>query len=346
LPFRTNYNLIIFNFKQKKERRNIGQTKRLKNINVNQSQNVTDYPNNNTIFTVWKFKDGAAIRPAFKRLCALVENMNRSYAIRVVKGRTSCVLGVGFSAWTELGLPLPPPKELCNFEPIIGTKHTAVSTPGDIHIHLRALDMAICFDMASDIASIMLPVADCLEEIHGFRYWDGRSILGFVDGTENPIGDERPFFALVGEEDAAYKNGSYLFVQKYLHEMKNWEALSTEDQEKVIGRYKMSDIEMTDDVKPSNSHSALAGIEDKAGNDLKIIRDNMPFGHPSKGEVGTYFIAYSKNFSTVKEMLTRMFIGYPPGNSDRILDFSTPHTGTLYFAPSLTMLQAYAEEGM
>ncbi|WP_131539826.1 Dyp-type peroxidase [Pedobacter nototheniae] len=309
---------------------------------MNQPQNVTDYPNNNTIFTVWKFKDGASIKPAFEKLCALVENMNRSYAIRIVKGRTSCVMGVGYDAWKKLGLPTPLPRELTEFEPIVGDRHTAVSTPGDLHIHLRALDMGICFDMASDITAVLESVAECTLEIHGFRYWDGRSILGFVDGTENPIGDERQLFALVGDEDPVYKGGSYLFVQKYLHEMKNWTALSTEDQEKVIGRYKMSGIEMTDEVKPTNSHSALAGIEDSAGNDLKIIRDNMPFGHPTKGEVGTYFIAYANTFSTVKEMLTRMFIGSPPGNSDRILDFSTAKTGTLYFVPTITMLQHYS----
>ncbi|WP_448633975.1 Dyp-type peroxidase [Pedobacter panaciterrae] len=293
---------------------------------MNQPQNVTDYPNNNTIFMVWRFKDDADVKSVFEKLCSLVENMNRSYAIRVVNGRTSCVMGIGYAAWIKLGLPMPLPKELKDFEPITGSKHTAIASPGDLHFHLRGMDMGICFDMASDIAHVLCPVADCTQEVHGFRYWDGRSILGFVDGTENPIGEERPLFALVGDEDPAYAGGSYLFVQKYLHNMKNWESLPTEEQEKVIGRYKMSDIEMPDEVKPTNSHSALAGIEDEAGNDLKIIRDNMPFGHPSKGEVGTYFIAYSKNFSTVQEMLTRMFIGNPPGNYDRILDFSTPQT--------------------
>ncbi|WP_143305115.1 Dyp-type peroxidase [Chitinophaga vietnamensis] len=307
-----------------------------------ESQNVTDYPNNNTIFSVWQFEDGANIRSAFEQLCALVENLNHSLAIRVPDGRCSCVMGVGHDAWIKLGLPTPLPKELKNFEPIAGAKHTAVATPGDLHFHLRATDMAICFDMATAIAGILGPVATCLLEIHGFRYWDGRSILGFVDGTENPLGLERQRFAVVGDEDPAYKGGSYLFVQQYLHDMKGWGALSTAEQEKVIGRYKMSDIEMPDDVKPNNSHSALAGISDDEGNDLKIIRDNMPFGHPSKGEFGTYFISYANTFSTTRKMLECMYIGVPPGNHDRILDFSTPHTGALFFVPTISMLQAYS----
>ncbi|SEW52222.1 Dyp-type peroxidase [Chitinophaga arvensicola] len=304
-------------------------------------QNVTDYPNNNTIFTVWKFKEGAAIKPAFERLCGLVANLNHSFIIRTPDGRASCVMGVGYDAWIKLALPQPLPKELKNFEPVAGAKHTAVATPGDLHFHLRSTHMSICFDMISAIADVLLPVADCLDEVHGFRYWDGRSILGFVDGTENPIGNDRDYYAIVGEEDPAYKGGSYLFVQKYLHHMGNWAKLSTEEQEKVIGRYKASDIEMPDDVKPDNSHSALAALEDELGNELKIVRDNMPFGNPGKNEVGTYFIAYASTFSTTHKMLERMFIGVPAGNYDRILDFSTAHTGTLYFVPSMNILDQY-----
>ncbi|MBZ4192512.1 Dyp-type peroxidase [Niabella beijingensis] len=314
----------------------------MKRTTATEAQNVTEYPNNNTIFSVWKFKDGAAIRSVFERLCALIENLNHSFTIRINDGKTSCVMGVGHDAWVKLGLPAPLPRELKNFEPIAGSRHTAVATPGDLHFHFRAINTASCFDMASAVASVLSPAAECLEEVHGFRYWDGRSILGFVDGTENPIGNEREYFAMVGDEDPLYKGGSYLFVQKYIHNMSGWEALSTEEQEKVIGRYKISDIEMPDDVKPSNSHSALAGIEDEKGNDLKIVRDNMPFGHPSKGEVGTYFIAYANTFSTTKKMLEHMFLGDPPGNYDRILDFSTAHTGTLFFVPTITMLKQYS----
>lgn len=310
-----------------------------------ESQHVTDYPNNNTIFTVWKLKEGMEIKPAFEKLCALVTNLNHTFIIRAPGGRATCVMGVGYEAWGKLSLPQPIPKELRNFEPVVGAKHTAVATPGDLHFHLRSTDMSICFDMLTAITDVLSQVAHCLEEVHGFRYWDGRSILGFVDGTENPTGNEREYFAVVGDEDPAYKGGSYLFVQKYLHNMGGWTKLSTEDQEKVIGRYKISDIEMPDDVKPDNSHSALASLDDDNGNELKIVRDNMPFGNPGKNEVGTYFIAYANTFSTTFKMLERMFIGVPPGNYDRILDFSTAHTGSLFFAPSMDILKQYTADG-
>lgn len=302
------------------------------------SQNVTGYTNNNTIFMVWNFKDDQEIGDAFKQLCKLVINLNNSANVRFPVSGASCVMGIGHDAWLKLNLPVPLPKELVNFVPIKGKKHTAVSSKGDLHFHIRADNTSICYDMASSIADILAPVAISAEEIHGFRYWDSRSILGFVDGTENPHGQDRELFSMIADEDAAYKGGSYLFVQKYIHDLTAWKGLSTEQQEKVIGRYKSNDIEMADDVKPSNSHIALANV----GDDLKIVRDNMPFGNMSTNEMGTYFIAYASTFSTVQKMLTNMFVGSPKGNYDRILDFSSPKTGSLYFVPTFDMIDDFS----
>lgn len=311
---------------------------------VNEAQNVVDFPNNNTVFTVWKFMEGAEISPVFEKVCALVDNLNNSFAVRFPDGRVSCVMGVGYDAWIKLKLPYPLPRELKRFEPVVGDKHMAVSTPGDLHFHLRAVNVSACLDMLTAIFDVLHPVANCVEEVQGFRYWDGRSILGFVDGTENPVGADRIRFGVVGDEDPFYEGGSYLFVQKYLHDMSAWARLTIEEQEKVIGRYKASDVEIPDAMKASNAHSALASIEDENGNELKIVRDNMPFRSSSKHEFGTYFIAYANKFSTIEKMLQRMFIGDPPGNHDRILDFSTAHTGTLFFAPSLNMLRTYSAD--
>ncbi|SHM12600.1 Dyp-type peroxidase [Chryseobacterium polytrichastri] len=307
-----------------------------------ESQNVTDYPNSNTIFMVWKLNDDPKLKDVFQQLCALVLNLNNSVFNRFPDSRASCVMGIGYEAWKKLKLPIPMPKELATFEEIKGIKHTAVSTPGDLHFHLRADNKSLIFDMAIEISNLLTPLAEGILEIHGFKYWDARSILGFVDGTENPHGDDRNYFAKIGDEDQNYKGGSYLFVQKYLHNMDAWKGLSTEEQEKVIGRSKENDIEMSDDVKPSNSHIALANVEGENGEELKIVRDNMPFGNPSTNEFGTYFIAYASTFTTTKKMLTNMFIGDPVGNYDRILDFSTAVTGTLFFVPTRDMLDDFS----
>ncbi|GAA4437435.1 Dyp-type peroxidase [Ravibacter arvi] len=310
-------------------------------ISPGNPQNVTDYPNNNTYFLVWNFRqdiDSGQLKSVFQRLCALVINLNNSALDRFPDSRASCVMGIGHDAWLRLELPTPLPAELKNFEPIAGSKHTAVATRGDLHFHIRSDVKSHAYDMASVITDAVKAIAECVVEIQGFRYWDSRSILGFVDGTENPHGAERDYFAVINAQDPAYKGGSYLFVQKYIHDLAQWKALPVAEQEKVIGRSKADDIEMSDDVKPKNSHIALSNV----GDDLKVVRDNMPFGNVSTNEMGTYFICYAATFTTVEKMLRNMFIGDPPQNYDRILDFSTAKTGSLFFVPSLDMLDEFS----
>ncbi len=176
-----------------------------------------------------------------------------------------------------------------------------------------------------------------MDEVHGFRYFDARDLLGFVDGTENPTGQTAIDATIIGAEDEAFAGGSYVIVQKYLHDLSRWNALPTEEQERIIGRTKLSDIELDDASKPTSAHNALTTIV-KDGKEIKILRDNMPFGRAT-GEFGTYFIGYSRSPGTIEEMLENMFIGKPPGNYDRLLDFSRAITGSLFFVPSATFLE-------
>jgi putative iron-dependent peroxidase len=198
--------------------------------------------------------------------------------------------------------------------------------------------MDVCFEFASQVMTRLARAATVVDEVHGFRYFDERDLLGFVDGTENPVGRAAGVAALVGDADPGFAGGSYVVVQKYVHDMDAWNALPVEEQEKVIGRTKLSDIEMPDDVKPANSHVALNTIEEPDGTERQILRANMPFGQVGRGEFGTYYIAYAATPGVTEQMLVNMFIGNPPGNTDRILDFSTAVTGSLFFAPSADFL--------
>jgi len=134
-------------------------------------------------------------------------------------------------------------------------------------------------------------------------------------------------------------------VQKYVHDMDAWNSLSVTEQELVIGRTKLEDIELDDDEKPANSHIALNVISDDDGTELKIVRHNMPFGEIGKGEFGTYFIGYSRRLWVIERMLQRMFLGEPHGLYDRILDVSTAVTGATFFVPPLHLLEALAADG-
>jgi putative iron-dependent peroxidase len=261
---------------------------------------------------------------------------------RDLEAGLSCVVGFGSDAWDRLFGP-PRPEELHPFREIRAGRRHAVSTPGDLLFHIRAKRMDLCFEVAMQIMARLGDAVSPVDEVHGFRYFDDRDLLGFVDGTENPRGEAVVDAVLVGDEDAGFAGGSYVIVQKYLHDLDGWNALPTESQERIIGRTKLSDIELDDSIKPTSAHNALTTIVEN-GKEIKILRDNMPFGRAAEGEFGTYFIGYSRSPHTIEKMLDNMFIGRPPGNYDRILDFSHAVTGSLFFAPSVTFLEGVGED--
>lgn len=278
-----------------------------------------------------------------KSLCANFAAFARSMKNRYPDLEVNAVMGFGAEAWGYLFPGEPRPKELETFEAIKGGKYTAVSTPGDLFFHIRAKRVAACFEIAANINDALQGVAESEDEVHGFRYFDGRAMIGFVDGTENPEDNDSFKFAVIGDDEPDFKGGSYAFVQKYIHDMNAWNGLSTEEQEKAIGRRKFNDVELTDEEKPENAHNAVTNISDEEGNELKIVRANMPFANPSKGEFGTYFIGYASTFATTRKMLENMFVGEPVGNTDRLLDFSTAVTGTLFFVPTFDLLEELGE---
>jgi putative iron-dependent peroxidase len=209
--------------------------------------------------------------------------------------------------------------------------------------HIRAQRMDLCFELATQIMARLGPAVSPVDEVHGFRYFDSRDLIGFVDGTENPKGQDAIDATLIASEDPGFSAGSYVIIQKYLHDLAGWNALPTEKQEKIVGRTKLNDVELDDKVKPTYAHNALTKIVED-GKEIKILRDNMPFGNAGQKEFGTYFIGYSRSPLTIEKMLDNMFVGKPPGNYDRLLDFSRAVTGNLFFVPSASFLENVAAD--
>ncbi len=302
-----------------------------------QSQTILAPPADAAIFLVVNVRPGG--EQTLLDLFADTAGLVRSVGFREPRAELTLVVGIGAAIWPRL-YSFAPPAQLHPFRALSGDRHSAPSTPGDVLFHIRARRIDVCFELASLITGRLKSQADVVDEVHGFRYFDSRDLLGFVDGTENPEGaDAAATVYITEEQEPAYAGGSYVIVQKYLHDMDAWNALPTEEQEKTIGRYKLSDVEMADDVKPANSHVALNTIVDENGEEQDIMRDNMPFGRLGSDEFGTYFIGYAANAATTETMLEHMFIGDPPGNHDRILDFSTAITGCLFFVPTADFLE-------
>ena len=276
-----------------------------------------------------------------RSLCGDLSGLLRAVGFRDSDGRLSCVTAFGSDAWDRL-FGQPRPKDLHPFQEIRG-RHVAVATPGDILFHIRAMRMDLCFELATQIMARLGDAVAVADEVHGFKYFDARDLIGFVDGTENPVGQDALDVTVVGDEDPGFAGGSYVVVQKYLHDLAGWNALPVEVQERIIGRTKSSNIELDDAVKPSYAHNALTTIVED-GEELDIVRDNMPFGEVGKGEFGTYFIGYARSPHRIEQMLVNMFVGRPPGNYDRLLDYSRAVTGSLFFVPSATFLDDVAAD--
>ena len=294
------------------------------------------------IFLVVELKPGAGTRTLIRSFCAELAALFRAVEFRDLEAGLSCIMGIGSDAWDRLVGP-PRPAELHPFREIRAGARHAVSTPGDLLFHIRAKRMDLCFEMATQIMARIGAAVTPVDEVHGFRYFDDRDLLGFVDGTENPRGDAVAEAVLIGDEDPAFAGGSYVIGQKYLHDLAGWNALPTETQERIIGRTKLADIELDDSVKPTYAHNALNKVVEN-GREIQILRDNMPFGQAGAGEFGTYFLGYSRSPRTIEQMLENMFIGKPPGNYDRLLDFSRAVTGNLFFVPTATFLENLADE--
>ena len=313
-------------------------------------QAVLDALSEAAVFLVVSVNDrpGAAeqVRDVVSDINGLVRAVGFRQSSRAMgSGPLSCVVGFGSAYWDRIRPPgSPRPAGLHRFPALAGAPHDAPSTPGDLLFHIRADRSDLTFELSRQIMTAVGPWVTVEDHVTGFRYFDARDLLGFVDGTENPTGRGAAAAALIDATEPDFVNGSYVIVQKYLHDLEAWAALSTEQQERVIGRTKLDDIEIADDARADNSHVSLNTIVDDNGVEQDILRDNMVFGDAGAGEYGTYYIAYAANPAITEQMLVNMFLGKPPGNYDPILDVSTAVTGTLFFVPSLDLLESLGDE--
>src|SRR5260370_19760344 len=289
------------------------------------------------IFLVVTINPGAGHRAVIRSFCMDLAALVRSVGFREQEGTLSCVVGFGSDAWDKL-FGKPRPLELHRFREIRAGERHAVSTPGDMLFHIRAQRMDLCFELETQIMARLGAAVSPVDEVQGFRYFDSPDLIGFVDGTENPKGQDAADATLITGEDPAFTAGSYVIIQKYLHDLAGWNKLPVEKQEKIVGRTKLNEVELDDKAKPTYAHNALTKIG-KDGKEIKILRDNTAFVHAGLTEFGTYFIGYSRSPRTIEEMLQNLFVGKPPGNYDQLLDFSPALTAHLFFCPSATFLE-------
>jgi putative iron-dependent peroxidase len=247
----------------------------------------------------------------------------------VTAGGANIVVGFGPALWRAQP-PVLVPDVLADFPVIDGVP----ATQHDLWIWVHGTGDDLIFDVGRAVAALVTPVADLVSEIGGWVYRDSRDLTGFVDGTENPAVEEAFAVATVPAGDPG-AGGSFAIVQRWVHDLAAFHALSVEEQEGVIGRTKPESIELDDAVKPPTAHIARVVIEED-GQELEIYRRSVPYG--SVDEHGLMFFGFSADPSRFAKMLCRMFGATDDGLTDRLTEFTRPVSGAYYFVPSLEAL--------
>lgn len=298
-------------------------------MNNIKSQDVYKDAGQNVIFSVLEFKreNKNSELKQFNEFIERFPSLVNSLRIRSKEDNLKVAIGFSNNSWDYLFEGQPKPKELETFNGLSGV-HEMPGSDGDLFFHIRANSQATVYELMSQIMLFLNDAVKTIDETHGFRYFEGRAIIGFIDGTEAPAEDDSVEFAVIGEEDSNFAGGSYAFAQKWIHNMQTWNDKSTEEQEKFVGRKKFSDIELDDDKKDIQTHNSASKIEID-GVEQKIIRMNVPFSNPTLNETGTYFIGYSRHWKVTKKMLEQMI-----ARDDHLLSFSKVISGQLFFIPS------------
>ncbi len=245
-------------------------------------------------------------------------------------------LGIGAAAWDRL-FPEARPKQLRPFHALAGPGGSAPATAGDLLVHIRGERRDLNFELSRRLMQQIGDAVSLVEEVQGFRYLDSRDLTGFVDGTENPSGDDRAAVALVDEEDPVFAGGSYVAAQRYVHDLAAWEALPVPRQEQIIARTKEDEIEFEADAKPLTAHIKRVSIK-RDGTSLEILRHSMPYG--SVSEQGLLFIAYAGSPDNFDLMLQSMIEGDGEGHFDHLMKYTRAVTGTSFFVPARDWLSA------
>ncbi|VAW02561.1 Predicted dye-decolorizing peroxidase (DyP), YfeX-like subgroup [hydrothermal vent metagenome] len=277
---------------------------------------------------------------AFSQAAESIVGIEKSIRQKDPVSNLTMTLGVSHNGWKRLLADHEMPRELGLFQTMSDGDRTFPSTAGDLFCMIKSERMDLNYQAAKYLKQALSGVAELIEDIQGFKYLDNRDMIDFVDGTENPFGDERAEAVLVGDEQPSISGGSYLTVQRYVDREELWDAQTTEDQEKTVGRTKMDNVELDDDVKPAWAHNEKSKVEED-GEEVPMFRQNRPFGNAM--EHGTMFVGFARSPEVLTTALRQMITADENGDYDRLLDFVEAVTGTNYFVPSRTFLEQFAD---
>lgn len=277
------------------------------------------------------------IREALSQLPTIFEEISEQFSESMFSG----VVAIGANYWSDL-YPDNKPAKLRPFPEMRNEDRHMPAVPVDLYIQLRSDRQDVNYIASRRLFALFGETIELIEQVPCFRYLDGRDLTGFVDGTENPKGRNRRTVALI-EKGEDFAGGSYLHVQRYRHHLNRWENLPTEQQELIIGRTKMDDIEMEKDEMPVTSHVHRSNVKDSHGKGYELMRQSMPYGDSTTQ--GLLFISYCAQPDNFEIILASMVGKQGDDHYDHLLDYTTAETGAAFFAPSIDFIVAQGNLG-
>ena len=232
-------------------------------------------------------------------------------------------------------------RELKNF-PAYGNG-LAVATQHDLLIHIQSLSAMSNIALMQNVLSAFGDSITVRSEEYGYRLHEARGLDGFVDGTENPhdLADIQRIGVIDNTQPDA--GGSYVLLQKYQHNLSQWQSYSLAQQEESVGRSKIDNIEFSREERHIRSHLSRTNLKENSGS-LKIVRRSLPYGK-AEGECGLMFCAYCHTLYNLEKQLQTMF-GDVDGQTDFLIErLSKTLSGAYYFAPSVERLRNLSQAG-
>ncbi|MGS0673607.1 Dyp-type peroxidase [Shewanella sp. 125m-1] len=302
---------------------------------------VLSNPTSHVEYLTFCLKDHSDLAKQIGDGIAAINGIEKSINQKDLTAGLNISIGFSANAWPQLFPDQPMPAELHQFPAMSNGERQFPSTSGDIFVMIKSERIDLNFQAAKYIRNGFEDIATLSEDIQGYKYLDNRDMIDFVDGTENPTGNERVESVLVAGDIALHQGGSYLHVQRYIDRQADWDKQSTEYQEQVVGRTKMDNVELSDEAKPAWAHNAKSKVEID-GEEIKMLRQNRPYGNAM--EHGTMFVGFAATPSIIETSLSQMIHADENGHYDRLLDFVEAKTGCLFFMPSKAFLDQFDDE--
>lgn len=302
-------------------------------MSSNHQSSITAPASSDATFVLLNAREGAEeqLRAALASAPKLIESIQQQFP----DAQLNCAIGFSHHSWERI-TQAQLPKELMTFPTYQGEFLSVSDQPHDIILHIRAMRHDAVHILSLALFKAFGDSVSLNEQTNTFKYLDNRDFTGFVDGTENPEGEDRAKVALVDQEDALYAGGSYLNYIKFHHDLDKWNQLDLKTQEDTYGRTKYDNEEYASEDKSPHAHTKRTSLKDDAGNSLEILRHSMPFGDLK--EQGLIFVSYSRTPSIFNQMLQSMIEGDEQGRADHLMQYTDAHHGSAFFVPALDFL--------